>query len=128
VGNAERLTARIKGSYTSMDALAEKVYTDLLSRQDVYASDQLKGMINTAVNEARTEVFTDADEDGERVTLYASELLDVNTCGACIGVDGQELSQEDAFALYGGGGYIDCEGGPRCRGTVVAVYEGERSY
>lgn len=128
VGNAQRLTARIKGSYTSMDALAEKVYTDLLSRQDVYASDQLKGMINTAVNEARTEVFTDADEDGERVTLYASELLDVNTCGACIGVDGQELSQEDAFALYGGGGYIDCEGGPRCRGTVVAVYEGERSY
>jgi hypothetical protein len=127
-GNAQRLTARVKASYGSMDQLAEKVYNDMLARQDIYASDQLKGMINQAVNEARTEVFGDAEDDGNNISMYASELLDSNTCGACMDIDGTVLTQEDAFALYAGGGYIDCEGGGRCRGTVVAVYEGERSY
>jgi hypothetical protein len=127
-GNAQRLTAKVKASFPNLDDLAEKVYNDILARQDMFASDQIKGMINQAVNEARAEVFTDADEDGNRISMYASELLDSNTCGACMDIDGTELSQEDAFALYAGGGYIDCEGGGRCRGTVVAVYEGERSY
>jgi hypothetical protein len=126
-GNSERLAARVKDAYAKMDDLANRVYNDMLARQDVFASDQIKGMINTAVNAARTEVFTDADNDGNRISMYASELLDSNTCGPCLDIDGEGLSQEDAFALYAGGGYIDCEGGGRCRGTVVAVYEGERS-
>lgn len=127
-GNAQRLTAKVKASFPNLDDLAEKVYNDILARQDMFASDQIKGMINEAVNESRAEVFGDAEDDGNVITMYASELLDSNTCGACMDIDGTELSQEDAFALYAGGGYIDCEGGGRCRGTVVAVYEGERSY
>jgi hypothetical protein len=127
-GNAQRLTAKVKASYTQMNDLADKVYNDMIARVDVYASDQLKGMINEAVNQARTEVFTDASDDGNRITMYSSELLDANTCGPCMDIDGTELTEEDAFALYAGGGYIDCEGGGRCRGTVVATYEGERSY
>jgi hypothetical protein len=126
VGDAQRLTARVKDGYSTMDDLASKVYEDLLARQDVTATDQIKGMINATVNQSRMDVFGDAEEDGVR--LYASELLDANTCGACINIDGEQLSQDQAFELYAGGGYIDCDGGPRCRGTVVAVYEGERSY
>jgi hypothetical protein len=125
-GDAQRLTARVKDNYGSMNDLASKVYEDLLARQDVTSSDQLKGMIDSTVNQSRMDVFGDAEEDGVR--LYASELLDVNTCGACLNIDGEELSQDEAFEMYAGGGYIECEGGPRCRGTVVAVYEGERSY
>jgi hypothetical protein len=125
-GDAQRLTARVKDNYGSMDDLASKVYEDLLARQDVTSSDQLKGMIDSTVNQSRMDVFGDAEEDG--VQLYASELLDVNTCGQCMDVDGRQLSQDEAFEMYAGGGYIECEGGPRCRGTVVAVYEGERSY
>jgi len=125
VGNAERLTARVKDAYPQMDALAERVYQDMLARQDVFASDQIKGMINSAVNQARNEVFSDAEGDGNNITYYASELLDSNTCGPCLDVDGSELTQDEAFEMYAGGGYIDCEGGGRCRGTVVAVYDGE---
>jgi hypothetical protein len=122
--NTERLTARIKDSYGTVDELAQRVYDEMMARQDVYASDQLQGMISTAVNQSRMDVFTDASEDGELVQMYSSELLDSNTCGNCMDIDGKELSQDEAFELYAGGGYIECEGGPRCRGTVVATYEG----
>src|SRR5207245_1026884 len=29
---------------------------------------------------------------------------------------------DEAEADYASGGYVDCEGGPNCRGTVVAIY------
>jgi hypothetical protein len=125
VGSAERLTARVKDSYPKTADLADRVYNDLLARADVTSTDQIQGMIAQAVNQSRMDVFTDADEDGNRISLYASELLDGNTCGPCMDVDGQDMSQDEAFEMYAGGGYIECEGGPRCRGTVVAVYEGE---
>jgi hypothetical protein len=127
VSNSERLTARVQDSYSTLHDLAERVTSEILSRQDMYATDQIQGMISQAVNQSRMEVFKDADEDGNRVQLYSSELLDSNTCGPCMDIDGSELGQDEAFELYAGGGYIECDGGPRCRGTMVAVYEGERS-
>lgn len=63
---------------------------------------------------------------GER-TLYASEVLDRNTCGPCQAVDGTDYAREDdALADYPSG-YRSCEGGVRCRGTLVAVWESESS-
>jgi hypothetical protein len=54
--------------------------------------------------------------------FYASELLDSRTCGPCAAVDGLAFAElADAHRLYPTGGYVDCLGGPRCRGTVVAV-------
>lgn len=59
--------------------------------------------------------------------LYASELLDASTCGPCLDADGREYgSLEDAMAEYPGGGYALCEGGARCRGTLVGVFETEQ--
>jgi hypothetical protein len=55
---------------------------------------------------------------------YSSEKLDVNTCAFCRRVDrrwlGEDLDQVNR--LYPSGKYVECEGGPRCRGQVVVVY------
>jgi hypothetical protein len=94
-------------------------------------TDHLGGSIHQTENRTRTDIYAavaDDLEEGEALHLYASELLDVNTCPACAYIDGQKLTITQARRLYGGGGYLECDGGPRCRGTVVAVYEGERSY
>jgi len=127
-GNAGRLLGKLQSAFEDTQELAEEVYKDLISRQEAWASDTLKGMINTATNRSRIDIFAQADEDGADMDLYASELLDINTCPACAYIDGRTLTKEEAYRLYAGGGYINCDGGPRCRGTVVAVYNGERSY
>lgn len=57
---------------------------------------------------------------------YASELLDKNTCMPCSQIDGTEYDTLDAAkADYPNGGYKNCAGGDRCRGSVVAVWESE---
>lgn len=60
-------------------------------------------------------------------TIYASELLDRNTCLPCSHVDGRQYaSMAAAFADYpGAGAYRACEGGTRCRGTLVYVWNEE---
>lgn len=59
--------------------------------------------------------------------VYASELLDNNTCGPCAEVDGRTyVDLEAALVDYpGAGGYVGCDGGSRCRGTLVLVHERE---
>lgn len=56
------------------------------------------------------------------VLIYASELLDRRTCDPCGRVDGREYaSWAAALVDYPAGQYRDCEGGDRCRGTLVTV-------
>lgn len=58
--------------------------------------------------------------------IYASELLDGNTCGPCSLVDGTSYdSLERARRDYPNGIYVDCEGRDRCRGTLVFVWASE---
>lgn len=59
--------------------------------------------------------------------VYASELLDSSTCGPCATLDGRQYdSLESGLADYpGAGGYIGCDGGARCRGTLVLVHATE---
>ena len=58
--------------------------------------------------------------------VYASELLDGNTCGPCSLVDGREYATlEESLIDYPEGRYRLCEGGPRCRGTRVFVWGDE---
>jgi len=86
-----------------------------------WEQDQLRGAVQAATNAARLQVFNRVPAERAEA-FYASELLDASTCGACAAVDG--LAFEDlrsAQRLYPTGGYVDCAGGPRCRGTVVAV-------
>ncbi len=60
-------------------------------------------------------------------TVVASEIMDANCCGPCLAVDGTEYaSVEEAMGDYPGlGSYVACEGMERCRGTAVALFEGE---
>jgi hypothetical protein len=53
-------------------------------------------------------------------------LLDTNTCGPCMANDGREYGSLEAAARdYASGGFVACEGGPRCRGTLVLVSAAE---
>lgn len=106
------------GGLTAGDVAAQ-VRTHLSGLSDAYLTDQFGGAMSAAQNAGRLAVM-DANQP-ER--LYASELLDQNTCEPCAEEDGAEFATpEEAAAAYPGGGYVGCLGGPRCRGTVVAVY------
>jgi HK97 family phage portal protein len=59
----------------------------------------------------------------EDETFWAEGVL-VHNCSPCKDIDGTEFDDLDAVrAAYGAGGYLRCEGGVRCRGTVTAVWE-----
>jgi hypothetical protein len=80
----------------------------------------LRGAVQQATTASRAEVFAQVEE---RVTIYASELLDAATCSACAGIDGTEYATlADALRDYAGGGYVGCSAGPRCRGTLIATH------
>jgi hypothetical protein len=54
---------------------------------------------------------------------YASELLDSSTCPPCDSVDGRTYSSlAEGQRDYPNGGYYDCDGGDRCRGTLIASW------
>jgi hypothetical protein len=59
--------------------------------------------------------------------IHSSELLDRQTCGPCATVDGRTYdSMASALEDYpAAGGYIGCQGGARCRGTLVFVWPTE---
>lgn len=113
------------GSDLSADQVAAEVKAHLNSLSDAYLKDQFNGAITQAMNTGRRETMRTSDEDPR---IYASELLDSNTCSNCTAVDGREYGPNLSAAErdYPTGGYKECKGGPRCRGTLVAVYaEGE---
>lgn len=86
--------------------------------------DVARQAANVAHGLGRREAQTAMPEPAE---VYASELLDRNTCAPCGELDGQQYDTlEDGLQDYpGAGGYIGCEGGSRCRGTLVIVWESE---
>ena len=58
--------------------------------------------------------------------IYASELEDVRTCENCKAIDGHKYASiEDAQMDYVFGGYKDCAGGFKCRGTPVVICKTE---
>jgi hypothetical protein len=106
----------------AMDAsqVADEVRTHLLSLSDQFLKDELGGALTQAMNSGRKLVM--ARNVPEHI--YASELLDTNTCENCRAKDGTEyLELSTAEIDYPTGGYKECQGGPRCRGTLVAVYQ-----
>lgn len=118
---ASRKAIALTGSALTPAEVAAETRTYLAGLGDKFLEDQLGGAVNQSINSGRHEVIRVAQDS--TTSIYASELLDVNTCDLCTHVDGTEYpsvqaSEED----YPTGGYKDCLGGPRCRGTVVAVY------
>ena len=83
-----------------------------------------------AVDEARQGVHQvvgagrqDAAAAAGPARIWSSELLDGSTCLPCSAVDGREYeSLEAAREDYPLGGFARCDGGPRCRGTLVIEY------
>jgi hypothetical protein len=117
---AVSLTAE-SGAVTPAE-VAAAVKDHLLGLSDDYLQQQLSGATVQAMNTGRKAVF----QENPPKYLYASELLDQNACTQCISVDGTEYDTlEEAEADYPTGGYANCEGGPRCRGTLVAVHTDE---
>jgi hypothetical protein len=86
--------------------------------------DRLSGAMTAALNAGRRAYMDSAG----KADYYASEILDVNTCAECAAVDGTEYGNlEETERDYPSGGYISCEGGDRCRGTIIAVYKEENA-
>jgi hypothetical protein len=105
------------------DALDVVKYLDDLS--PAWLEDQLGGYLTAAQNTGRALVFERAEaESGAGLVYYASEIMDTNTCKNCRQIDGSQYATiGDARQAYPLGGYKNCKGGARCRGTLVAVVQ-----
>lgn len=111
---------RRHGYSRSPEQVAEEVTAYLQGLSDAPLRAQLGGALTWAQNLGRLGTF--GAVPGGR--YFASEVLDTNTCGPCRRIDEQELPSFEAASLaYGGGGYLLCEGGIRCRGTVITVWD-----
>ncbi len=105
--------------------LADSIDAYLEGLSDASITSRLSGALSAAQNNARILTFL----GGPAADLYASEVNDKATCTACSAVDGTFLGNtaeqgtaDNVAALYPNGGYIDCAGADRCRGTVFADY------
>lgn len=116
---ASRNAVRLSGGSLEPSEVATAVVGDLSSRSDAYTREILGGAVQQAINDGRGLVMNQANP----TRIYASELLDNNTCSKCIAKDGSQYeSVTDAARDYPSGGYKDCEGREKCRGVLVAVY------
>jgi hypothetical protein len=119
--SASRQAIRLTGGSLPPAEVAEEVKQHLLSLSGSSAKDMLGGAVQQSINAGRRLVFSRDNEPGR---LYASEILDRNTCSHCVQIDGHEYP--DILAAehdYPTGTYKDCDGRERCRGTIVKVYE-----
>jgi hypothetical protein len=87
-------------------------------------AEQLGAALTAAQNAGRLAVMEAAPAAAGNAVYVASEVLDPNTCGPCRIEDGREYhTLAEANAAYPAGGFADCEGFARCRGTVIALWE-----
>lgn len=116
---AARKALQLSGGSLSGGEVAQAAREHIDSLSDAFLEEQFTGAITSAENSGRAAVMREAAP----TAIYASELLDDATCDACADIDGKEYATlEEAEADYPTGGYKDCAGGQRCRGTLVAVY------
>lgn len=117
-----RKATSLAGAALGPDDIANEVRTYLEGLSDAYLEEQFTGSVSQAQNTGRRKVLNEQDP----AHIYASELLDTNTCTNCKTIDGNEYDTVAGAELdYPSGGYKDCLGGPRCRGTLVGVYEND---
>jgi hypothetical protein len=105
---------------SSGDDVANAVDREFTDTKQRYIRDDLAASMSAAQNIGRAAVLYAAPPG----RYYASELLDKNTCKPCAGIDGREFSSLDAAEqAYPAGGYVSCQGGGRCRGELVTVWD-----
>jgi hypothetical protein len=118
-GTASRQALLRYGTDPSATRVADGVGKLLEELSDTTLNDVLGGALTQAQNSGRRLVMSQEPD----ASIHASELLDQNTCEPCSQVDGTEYDDmADASGDYPAGGYAECLGGPRCRGTLVATY------
>jgi hypothetical protein len=120
---ASRQAMRLTNEGVAATKVADQVAAHLTGLSTKYIEDKANGALTQAMNDGRKATMT----RNSPKRIYSSELLDSNTCEECVAVDGREYEAiDDANEDYPTGGYSDCLGMERCRGTLVAVYhEGE---
>jgi HK97 family phage portal protein len=100
--------------------VADSVKTKLRGLKNRFRREQLGAAVHRAQNLGRIAVV----EATPAAVYTATEKLDGNTCPPCRAIDGTEYTDLDTVrALYAAGGYQQCEGGSRCRGTFTARWE-----
>lgn len=116
---------RVRGTRSTPAEVADKVSAHLAELSDAYPRQTLGGALTGAQNKARLDTM----RAGPVGALYASEQLDKNTCKNCRAVHGRWLGNTDDLSMVDQtypqgayGGYVDCLGGSRCRGTIVGVW------
>ncbi|MDX3643240.1 phage portal protein [Streptomyces sp. MB09-02B] len=98
--------------------VAERVGGFLRGLKNWFRRDQLSASLHRAQNTGRIATLAAAP----KARYFASEKNDA--CDPCKEINGTEFDDLAAVqAAYGSGGYLHCEGGSRCRGTIVAVWE-----
>ena len=103
------------------DDVADAVDDHLGSLSGAFLAEQLGGAMSAAQNQGRIDTIA-GGPDPE--VLAASEVLDTNTCPSCAAIDGHVFDTlTEAEAAYAAGGFEGCDGGLRCRGILVAVYD-----
>jgi hypothetical protein len=114
-----RKAAQLAGAGLSTDDVAAGVVEYLSGLTHSWEREQLRGAVAQAQNVGRFHALAQVDD---KATYQASELLDDATCDACTEIDGTAFTDfSEAIAAYPAGGFVDCFGGARCRGTLVAV-------
>lgn len=118
VQSAVRQAMRVWGS-GSAEEVADQVGEHLASLSGAAVEEQIGAAMSAAQNEGRMAVLAVAPP----ATYVGSEIFDRSNCVPCRAVDGAEYSTlAEARAAYPSGGYINCLGGSRCRGTLVTVW------
>jgi HK97 family phage portal protein len=118
--SAAREALRVMRPGATGRSVATTVGNALRAAKNWFRRDQLGGALHHAQNVGRLAAI-EAGPPGAVIT--ATEVHDDNRCGPCGAIDGTQFaSLHDAEAAYGTGGYINCDGGIRCRGTVVATW------
>lgn len=101
--------------------VAAKVDQDLKDLSTRSPREFIGTAMSSAQNTGRMAVLRVAPAG----VYMATEVLDKNTCAPCRTIDGTEFTSLTAAAeAYpsSGGGYANCAGGGRCRGTMIAVW------
>ncbi|PRY35351.1 phage portal protein [Umezawaea tangerina] len=119
---AGREAARMASGTLTDDEIADYVSIFLGTLAVSAIASALGGALTAAQNLARLATLA-----GAPVTdVYASEVLDKSTCTACHAIHGKWLGRTDDLQLvrklYPAGGYVNCAGKARCRGTVVGIW------
>jgi hypothetical protein len=112
------------------DATAEQITADVSAHLNAMSDAGPRLHLSAAMSDAQNKARLATFKAGPHVELYATEVMDHNTCEPCRLINGHDIgstSDPDIDArvaeLYPGGGYVDCLGLERCRGTIKARYE-----